>query len=212
MPVEIPLLLTKHELEVLDKLVLQYIEESKKASGQAIQRSGKLLSDLTNSFLENEPLAEWTRLNITASYLSDLRTILLNFCIEPLLKISNDEISKVFEMVSSVISSISEELDEFESASSIFTWVHNKYYKHYDAKVKPLLLEYRFFEAGFALGQLVGMSANSSGDFYVAERCSKSGYGINSRYVVNKQSKGSSLTYCFFSVTVERKAVASYFF
>lgn len=153
--VEINPLIIKSEIEEFDKLVKEYQRESKNSFSQAMAKTVEFSNQISISYLNNKPFAELERITDVGIYLTELRIIILNFCINPFERSINGEISKIYDILNQLLSYVDEEAKEYKQAKSIITYVRGKYDKSFQTKVLPLLLEYRYFEAGAVFGEML---------------------------------------------------------
>lgn len=153
---EAPVLLTKLELERLEELAAEYGREASSAYAAILSNTNRLLTDLTNSLLKNEPIGGYKRLNLAGHYLLELREILCGFLINPFVKVSTAELDKLMAIYAKVSEKVDNEITAYQESKHIGSYAINKYYSMLNEKVTPLLLQFKFFEAGLVFGELIG--------------------------------------------------------
>lgn len=158
--IDIHVFLYEHEKESLQRLAREYQEETERSKTLAVQSSGKFANEIINTFSSSDPLADLKRLNAFAVYLTEIREIFIHFCTAPYVRAANGDIKKFFEVYTALLNAVGEkvgkESKEFKQAESILTYISNKYNSEMDTKVTPLLLKFKFFEAGAVFGEIIG--------------------------------------------------------
>lgn len=148
--VGIPLLIGRGTIDLLNNLVQQYRENSSKSIEMAIQSSIKLQEAIMETLVDKKAYADLERITAIGSYLSEIRTIFIGFCVSPFAKLSDNGVVKFNEVFAKIISFI----DEKEKVSKTLSYVNDKYQKE-KKEITHLLLQYKFFEAGAVFGNLI---------------------------------------------------------
>jgi hypothetical protein len=157
---EAPALLTKIEIERLIVLSREYESEGAKSFERVLEGTNRLMLDLTISLSKNDPFSDYKRMNLIGRYLVELRIILAGFLVNPYIKVSNAELEKFNAVYLKICALIDKETEGYRKASGIWDYVVvKKYYGALDQKVTPLLLQFRFFEAGIVFGEIVASIA-----------------------------------------------------
>lgn len=150
------------EKDSLNRLAQEYLKESERSKLLTVQSSAKFANEITNTFLTQDPFSDLKRINSFANYLTELRTIFISFCLNPYMRTMNSNIDGLFQMLSQLMDAakkeISSESKEFNQASSIVSYIKNKYDRELETKVHPLLLQFRFLRLVLCLESLLQTS------------------------------------------------------
>lgn len=157
--IDLHVFLYEHEKESLDRLAQEYLKETERSKTLAVQSSGKLANQIINTFSNSDPAADLKRINAFAIYLTEIREIFIHFCVDPYVRAVNAETERFFEVFNKLLNAAEKELgkqsDEYKQAQSILAFIKNKYDREIETKVTPLLLQFKFFEAGAVFGEIV---------------------------------------------------------